>query len=86
MSSTPADDFKPSPYAEKALQVIRRLSNRDRIWIYEQIESLQTLNVEELSSEWRAEISHRIRSLDEGTAELYDLDEVEQQALRMLDR
>lgn len=80
MSSSPADDTIPSPYAEKALQVIRRLSERDQTWIYEQIESMQTLKAEDLSPEWQAELANRIQALQDGTVELYDLDEVEREA------
>jgi len=80
MSSSPTDDSIPSPHAEKALQVIRRLSNRDQTWIFEQIESMQTLNADDLSPELQAELASRIQSLQDGTAELYDLDEVEREA------
>ena len=86
MSSAPADKLPPSPEAEHALRLIRSLSERDRFWIYEQIESAESVGADQLAPDLRDELERRLRSLHDGTAELHDLDDVERQALRLLGR
>ncbi len=85
MSSAPADKVVPSPEAQQALRVISELSARERLWVFEQIESRQSVDAEELSPQWRAEIAGRVQSLQDGTAELHDLDDVEKEALHLLE-
>lgn len=76
----------PSLAAQQALQAIRELSARERLWVLEQMESQQTVHADELSPQWRAELGQRLQSLQEGTAELHDLGDVEQEALRLLEK
>lgn len=83
--STPVDDLSPSPEAEKALRAISKLSEADRLWLFERIESEQTIQAADLSPEWRAEIAKRVQSISDGAAELHDLADVEDEARRLLD-
>ena len=86
MSSEPAEILDPSPEAEEALRVIDKLSERDRAWVYERIESTQTVAAGELTPEWQAELQARARSLSESSTELHDLEDVEREADLLLER
>ncbi len=83
--STPADELAPSPEAEQALQAISKLTERDRQWIFEQIEARETVDSSDLSPEWRDTLERRVRSLQDGSAELHDLADVEREAERLLE-
>jgi hypothetical protein len=86
VSSEPAKPLDPSPEAEEVLRVIDKLSERDRAWVFERIESAQQVSADELTPEWRAELQARARALADGSAELHDLDDAEREALDLLDR
>lgn len=84
MSSSP-NHQTPSAAAQQALQAITELSARERLWVLEQMETQQTLDVGSLSPEWRTELAARLQSLQDGRADLHDLEDVEQEALRLLE-
>ena len=71
MSSSPAKSAPPSSEAEKALEVIRKLSERERTWVLATLDAEQAGD-DHLDPELEKELVRRLKKIEDGTAVLLD--------------